>query len=218
MSLPGALVALGRLTHFTNDFLMGWRTDTLSLPSVGAGSRRLLFTMMIRTKLQLLALLSSLLVPAVPLASAAVHPGDLGITPATLGPDGTTPGEGDGPTIVVEIRGLRSNRGHVLGALFDSAEGWGVEGRQVAVCRSRIVGRRAFCPLTNMPSGSYGFAFLHDENDNEAMDTNILGLPEEGFGFSNDAPVSFGPPDFAAVRFRHAGEVTTLVVQARYGI
>lgn len=181
---------------------------------------------MIRTKARLLTLAFSLVVPAVPFAGFALGPSlgmrQLAASNLGIAPSPTEilfePGEAEARTIVVEVRGLRSDGGHVLGALFDSATGWGVEGRQVAVCRSRIVRRRAFCPLEDVAAGSYGFAFMHDENDNERMDTNFLGLPDEGFGFSNDAPVSFGPPSFDAVRFPHDGAVTTLVVRARYGI
>lgn len=185
---------------------------------------------MIRTKAHLLALVFSLALPTVPFAGYALEPTvsrslalrevaatNLGI-PRGATPVILEPGREGASTILVEVRRLRSDRGHVLGALFGSADGWGIEGRQVAVCRSRIVHARAYCPLEDLPAGSYGFAFMHDENDNERMDTNFLGLPDEGFGFSNDAPVSFGPPSFDAVRFRHEGAVTALVVQARYGI
>lgn len=179
--------------------------------------------MMNREKLRLLTLVSTLVLPAFPFAGFVIGPavpGALGIA-SDLHPDEVS-FEGGGAlergTILVEVQGLRSDRGHVLGALFDSASSWGIEGRQIAVCRARIVRRRAYCPLEGHDAGRYGFAFMHDENDNERMDTNFIGLPEEGFGFSNDAPVSFGPPSFDAVRFRHDGDVTQLIVQTRYGI
>jgi len=175
-----------------------------------------------RSKFRLALLASSLVLP-IPFAGFVVGPivpGSLGIAPE-LGTEEVTfepGGELERSTILVEVRGLRSDRGHVLGALFDSAASWGIEGRQVAVCRSRVVRHRAYCPIERVHEGRYGFAFMHDENDNERMDTNFIGLPEEGFGFSNDAPVSFGPPSFDAVRFAHDGGVTQLVVQTRYGI
>jgi uncharacterized protein (DUF2141 family) len=178
--------------------------------------------MMIRSKVRLVLLVSSLVLP-VPFAGFVAFgaaPGSLGIAP-DLHPEEVTfePGsELERGTILIEVRGLRSDRGHVLGALFDSSASWGIEGRQIAVCRARIVRRRAYCPIERIDEGRYGFAFMHDENDNERMDTNFIGLPDEGFGFSNDAPVSFGPPSFDAVRFRHEGDVTQLVVQTRYGI
>ena len=48
--------------------------------------------------------------------------------------------------------------------------------------------------------GIYAVAVYHDENDNHHFDKNFLGLPAEGYGFSNDAPTLFGPPAFDAAR------------------
>ena len=36
----------------------------------------------------------------------------------------------------------------------------------------------------------------HDENDNKKLDTNLIGIPKEGFGYSKDAMGRFGPPKF----------------------
>ena len=41
-----------------------------------------------------------------------------------------------------------------------------------------------------------------DENDNEKVDQNLLGLPTEGIGFSNDAPIRLGPPRYADAAFQ----------------
>lgn len=119
--------------------------------------------------------------------------------------------------VVVEIHGLRSNHGRVLGALFGSSSSWAVEGRQVAVCASRIVARRAYCVL-DVPPGTYAFACFHDENEDDTLNTNLFGLPDEGFGLSNDAPVRLGPPGWDDVRFAHEAPVTVITVRVRYGI
>lgn len=63
-------------------------------------------------------------------------------------------------------------------------------------------------------SGDYALALVHDENGNGRMDT-FLGMPREGFGFSRDAPVRFGPPRFEDARFALEGS-QTLVVTMRY--
>jgi len=44
--------------------------------------------------------------------------------------------------------------------------------------------------------GVYAIQAFHDENDNFDLDRNFLGLPQEGMGFSNNAPMRFGPPRF----------------------
>jgi uncharacterized protein (DUF2141 family) len=42
---------------------------------------------------------------------------------------------------------------------------------------------------------------MHDENSNKDMDQNKIGIPKEGFGFSNNARISLGPPSFDKVKF-----------------
>lgn len=39
-------------------------------------------------------------------------------------------------------------------------------------------------------------SFIHDENDNKKLDTNWIGIPKEGFGYSKDVMGRFGPPKF----------------------
>ena len=55
--------------------------------------------------------------------------------------------------------------------------------------------------LDSLPAGQYAFAVFHDENDNATIDTNFLGIPQEGFAFSNNALGSFGPPTWAQAQF-----------------
>ena len=57
-----------------------------------------------------------------------------------------------------------------------------------------------------MKHDQYAVRFIHDENQNEKLDTNILGIPKEGFGFSNDAFGKFGPKDFSEWLFEVSGD------------
>jgi uncharacterized protein (DUF2141 family) len=64
--------------------------------------------------------------------------------------------------------------------------------------------------------GTYAVAVLHDENENGKMDFNFLGMPLEGYGFSNDASALFGPPSFANAAFRLLPRSSALTISARY--
>lgn len=124
----------------------------------------------------------------------------------------------DGGRIIIAVEGLRSSRGSVRGALFASSDGWTREGSQLATCTAQIESHRASCVIEDVPPGSYAFAFLHDEDDDGALDRDWIGLPQEGFGFSNDAAPVLGPPSFHSARFVHDGAETVLRVHARYGL
>ena len=53
----------------------------------------------------------------------------------------------------------------------------------------------------NLTPGAYAIAIHHDENSDGEMNTNFIGLPKEGYGFSNNAQVNFSPPVFEAAAF-----------------
>ena len=55
--------------------------------------------------------------------------------------------------------------------------------------------------LHNLPTGIYGIQVMHDENGNGELDANLLGIPKEPWGFSNNAKGRFGPPTWDDVSF-----------------
>lgn len=71
--------------------------------------------------------------------------------------------------------------------------------------------REYFIPVTDqpsmtfrfdsIPSGEFALALFHDENSNYELDQNFLRIPQEGFGFSNNAMGNFGPPKYDDAKF-----------------
>jgi uncharacterized protein (DUF2141 family) len=64
----------------------------------------------------------------------------------------------------------------------------------VAVAQARSI------RFDGLPSGTYAIALIHDENSNNKLDTSF-GLPKEGFGFSRNPVIRFGPPKFSEAQF-----------------
>ncbi len=52
-----------------------------------------------------------------------------------------------------------------------------------------------------LPYGEYAIKVYHDENSNDELDTMLFGIPSEGYGFSNNARGSMGPPEYEQVVF-----------------
>ena len=55
--------------------------------------------------------------------------------------------------------------------------------------------------IEGVPHGRYAFIVYQDLNDNDNIDSNIIGWPKEPFGFSNNPPIRFGPPSFKKTSF-----------------
>ncbi len=63
--------------------------------------------------------------------------------------------------------------------------------------------------------GGYALSIFHDANDNGEMDETWIGLPAEGFGFSNN-PRLFGRPRLEQVLFEAPAGDTTINIRLRY--
>src|SRR5687767_962746 len=108
-----------------------------------------------------------------------------------------------GTRLVVAVSGVRAARGEVVVTLYpDNA-------RRFLAPRSKLLRVRtpAQTPVTTacfwLPAPAhYALAVYHDENGNRDFDRTLIGLPAEGFGFSNDPPTPSSLPSFKAVRFR----------------
>lgn len=66
-----------------------------------------------------------------------------------------------------------------------------------------------------LPHGKYAVAVIHDENGNKKLDT-FAGIPREGFGFSRNPPIRFGPPKFEVARFSIEDDAEKQQVKLRY--
>ncbi len=119
--------------------------------------------------------------------------------------------------ISVTVIGLRSAKGQVLGCLT-------TQPRVFPDCAKDPASHKLVVPLTAttvrlefgaVAPGRYAISLLHDENGNGKADM-VLFMPKEGFGFSRDAPVRFGPPSFNSAAFAVAETSVQLTVRMRY--
>jgi uncharacterized protein (DUF2141 family) len=119
--------------------------------------------------------------------------------------------------IHVEIVGLLNDKGQALCALFSSSGDFPKKTEKaVAHSTSVISNRHAVCEFPGVAPGTYAISVFHDENSNGKLDTNLMGIPREGVGASNDAKGHFGPPKFHAAAFRFAGGRLDLKITIHY--
>lgn len=98
--------------------------------------------------------------------------------------------------IEVKIENITELTGTLLWSVFDSEESYKSESQPLVAGRSRVTAQSIKVTLHDVPEGSYAIKLFHDANDNGEMDTNLLGLPQEGYGFSNNGG-GFGPASFS---------------------
>jgi uncharacterized protein (DUF2141 family) len=121
--------------------------------------------------------------------------------------------------IDVTVTGVSSASGMVGCALFSSKTGFPLESKKHAATTVRVqaAGGVANCSFENVSPGEYAVAVVHDTNGNEQADTNMLGMPTEGVGVSNNVIPKLSPPSFEVCRFVVAdGQPTKLAIAMKY--
>ena len=128
------------------------------------------------------------------------------------------PAQSPCPGIHVKILDIRNSTGSVACALFESPEGFPIEFLRSAtnVMVIKVRKSQARCDFEDIPPGIYALAVIHDENMKGELDTNALGIPREGYGFSNDARAWFGAPSFPDASFPYDGRTLDLTIRLHY--
>ncbi len=139
----------------------------------------------------------------------------LGVTPALADPD--CEGRDSATTLTVQVSGMNAARGEVAITVYpsDPKKFLAPKGK-LARLRPRTV-----APVTqvcfNLPGpGTYAVAVYHDANGDEDFNRSVIGMPTEGFGFSNDAPAKFGLPTFDTVKFAVKPGANLTRIKLRY--
>ena len=122
------------------------------------------------------------------------------------------------PGIHVKILNIRNSTGTVACALFESPEGFPHEYLHFAtnIMIIKIRKSQARCDFEDIPPGTYAMAVVHDENMNGKLDTKWMGIPTEGYGFSNDAKALLGAPSFSAASFLYDGQNIEMTMRLNY--
>jgi uncharacterized protein (DUF2141 family) len=119
--------------------------------------------------------------------------------------------------LLVRVENVRSSRGLVAVTLYTDVR------RKFLAKRGSLYvgrvparqGRTDVCIHVPRP-GIYALAVYHDADSDRSFDRTGLGLPSEGFGFSNNPPTFLGMPNFGSVRISVPRSGTRTMVKLKY--
>ena len=119
-------------------------------------------------------------------------------------------------TLTIEVSDVENNRGQILIGLFNQVEGF----RDVAMTYKKgmvttLDGKSIVYTFTDIPNGEYALSLFHDENSNNKLDTNFLGIPKEGYGFSNNIRHALRATSFDEAKFELIGDMN-MTIQMGY--
>lgn len=111
---------------------------------------------------------------------------------------------GDSKTVTVKIENIKNTKGQLVVGLYSNPESFLKTPQKGEIIK--IEGKVATVLFKNVASGTYAISLFHDENSNEKLDTNFMGIPKESFASSNNAKAFMGPPKWEDAKFEVSNE------------
>lgn len=102
--------------------------------------------------------------------------------------------------LALDIGPIENKAGTLHVALYNNAEHYEAGKNAVAVQKLEVTSSQVQLQFAGLEAGQYAIKIMHDENNNGKLDRNMLGIPSEGYGFSNNAG-QFGPASFTDAAF-----------------
>jgi uncharacterized protein (DUF2141 family) len=120
--------------------------------------------------------------------------------------------------VEITVKNIKTNKGKIMIGFFKDNLSFEQEKPFKRVpCPKQSVSNGILKVKTQLEPGIYGASLLDDENDNGKMDYNVLGIPKEGFGFSNYYHTGFSKPKMQTFQFEvKAGNPPKIEMPIRY--
>jgi uncharacterized protein (DUF2141 family) len=118
--------------------------------------------------------------------------------------------------LTVTVEGIRSDKGDVYLAVFETPRHWPDGDKAEHQERRKAVPGTVTFTLRGLQPGTYAVASYHDENGNAVFDKNFLGLPKEGWAVSNDVRPHLRAPHFEEAAIVLPPEGRTIAIRLGY--
>jgi len=114
--------------------------------------------------------------------------------------------------LTIVVVGLENNEGKTMIALSNTPDDYEAKDEPYRGAMASIVDKKTVWTFKDMAFGTYAIKVFHDEDEDEELDTNFLGMPTEDYGFSNNAKGSFGPASWDDAKFLFELKADTVVI------
>lgn len=117
-------------------------------------------------------------------------------------------------SLKVTVKNIKESKGSIRVGLFTNEKDFLKKATIGKVVKA--TGAEITVIFENLAPGDYGLSVIHDENENGELDTNMLGIPKEGFAFGNNAMGTFGPPDFEKAKVKIEDKAIQQAISLKY--
>lgn len=116
----------------------------------------------------------------------------------------------------VELTNFRNNKGTIFIFIYNYKNQYPHNPfKYIEIDKSNIIDNQIIVKLPEMPIGKYAISLLDDENNNADLD-RFLGIPTEGYGFSNNVKPFLSLPVFEDLLFDLSNQDQKLNLKMQY--
>ena len=122
-------------------------------------------------------------------------------------------------TLTIHLTEFRNAKGKVNIDLFRDGKGFPLDPAGVVESKRLEIDPKtlsATAVFANLPQGTYAVAVVHDENLTGKMEFDASGIPQKGFGFSNNPDTTQGPPTPESATFAVNQSETKIAIKIVY--
>jgi uncharacterized protein (DUF2141 family) len=126
---------------------------------------------------------------------------------------------GTNPNLEVTFKEVRTSTGQICLSLYSGPKGFPKGGTDSDLLISKctpIANGAATLKFGDLKPGKYAITAFHDANSDGKMNKNSFGMPEEGFGFSNNPEIGFSAPSFNETEFQISNTKAVIPIKLRY--
>jgi len=115
------------------------------------------------------------------------------------------------------VTGIRSPKGQVIVSIFKDEKGYEEEKpfKSIPFDKKALNSGKLVLECSLEP-GTYGITLLDDENKNGKMEKTFIGVPKEGFGFSNFFMEKLKKPSFSDFKTNIKSKGNRLEIKVKY--
>ena len=96
----------------------------------------------------------------------------------------------------ISIPNLKNTKGEIQIGIYNKKENFPIEDKQYKVIFIKAEKYAGTYTVKGLPKGEYAVALMHDENADKICNMNFLGIPKEGYGFSNNVKPLLSAPSY----------------------
>lgn len=115
--------------------------------------------------------------------------------------------------LTITVTDIRAATGTIQVSVANSEAAWNNQAKPIAGKKVAVTDKQVVLHFT-LPAGTYAVQVMHDENGNDKLDTNFVGMPIEGYGFSNN-PTGLRKAHYDEARFEVGEKPAVVAIRLR---